>query len=421
MIHVSNVQANWILDSRGLPTISCVVEINQNGFITSGEASVPSGASTGSHEALELRDGDENFYGKGVTKAINNINSIIAPRLIAVNFTSAKEVDEYILTLDETKNKSFLGANAMLAVSLATHRAYANLFSLDLWQYLRRLYFSHLPAIVKYPRLMCNIINGGKHADNNLAIQEFMIVPNTSNVESDIQLASEVYHALKLNLKNDSLSTGLGDEGGFAPNIDGTKKALEYIQKAVFDAGYSNVDCQFAIDAAASEFYTEDAKTYWVDNQEFTVTALIDFYKDLVENYHLISIEDGLSEDDIIGWSVATTVLGKKINLVGDDLFVTNTERFTNLALGEGLANTILIKPNQIGSVLETANVVNLAKENEYQIIFSHRSGETNDDFITDFAFAAQSEFIKLGAPARGERVAKFNRLLEIKRSLDNN
>jgi enolase len=419
MATIVSVSSRWILDSRGLPTVRTAITIDHQGKKGIGVASVPSGASTGSHEALELRDGTKEFGGKGVNLAVNNVLTKIGERILSREFSSAQLVDEFVLTLDPSENKSQIGANAILSVSMAAHRAFADLYSLDLWQYLRRLYFSTLPAVTKYPRLMCNVINGGAHADNNLDIQEFMIVPNSREIETDVRIAAEIYQTLKKNLHGDGYSVALGDEGGFAPNIKSTKEALNYLQKAIIDAGYNSLDCDLAMDAAATEFYSKDNNTYTLENQPYSQSNMVDFYKNLKEEFpNLISIEDGLAEDDILGWELVNQALGKKLHLIGDDLFVTNPKRFQKLNTPSPIANGVLIKLNQIGSVLETCKMINLAKENGFVTAISHRSGETTDDFISDLAFASQSEFIKLGAPARGERVAKYNRLLEIKESL---
>ena len=415
MAIISEIFARWILDSRGLPTVKAVVTVEQNGKKITTEARVPSGASTGSYEALELRDGDASkFHKKGVEKAVLHINQDIRGLLLNKDFQAANEIDQLMIELDGTHNKSALGANAILAVSMATHRAFASLYNLDLWQYLRRLYFSNLPNSRKFPRLMCNVINGGQHADNPLDIQEFMIVPKTLNLESDIRLASEVYHTLKANLHTDKQSTALGDEGGFAPNIESTDKVLNYLEKAIADTGYDLNNCDLAMDCAANEFYDEKEGLYKIEGKELNYQQLVEYYGYLTKNFKVISIEDGLQEDDVAGWSEMTQKLGDKIKLIGDDLFVTNPKRFVEIGLKNNLANGVLIKLNQIGSVLETCEMINAAKNNNYITIVSHRSGETEDTFISDLAFASQSEFIKLGAPARGERVAKFNRLLEI-------
>ncbi|MEI6728062.1 MAG: phosphopyruvate hydratase [bacterium] len=415
---VTSVSSRWILDSRGLPTVRTSICLDQNGKKASGSASVPSGASTGTYEALELRDNGTEFLGKGVNIAVDNVLTKIGQRLVGRDFTTATDLDKFILTLDTSDNKSQIGANAILSVSMASHRAFASMFGLDLWQYLRRLYFSSLPAVSKFPRLMCNVINGGAHADSGLDIQEFMVVPNTGDIESDVRAASEIYNTLKKDLHKDGLAVGLGDEGGFAPNLSSSSKALDYLQKSINGAGYSNVDCDLAMDCAASEFYNKEKNVYNLEGNEIGQAGIVDFYKDLKEKYNIISIEDGLAEDDLLGWEILTEALGKKTYLIGDDLFVTNVERFKDIGLKNGVANGVLIKLNQIGSVLETCEMINLAKDNDYITIVSHRSGETTDDFISDLAYASQSEFIKLGAPARGERVAKYNRLLEIKESL---
>lgn len=416
VIHAIN--SRWILDSRGLPTVRTIVTLDQGGKKATGLSSVPSGASTGSHEALELRDGDNQFLGKGVSKAVDNVLMTIGQQIIGREFSSALELDKFILSLDQTSNKSKLGANSILSVSMATHRAFANLYNLDLWQYLRRLYFSNLPAVSKFPRLMCNVLNGGAHADNHLDIQEFMIVPNTGDIESDIRLASEVYHTLKKDLKAKNLNTNLGDEGGFAPAIDTATEVLDLLQESIVTAGYTRLECDLSLDVASTEFYDAEKNIYNLESQEMSPAKIVDYYQSLNETYNFLSIEDPLAEDDIVGWNVMTIALGKKIHLIGDDLFVTNPERFKKVGLENKIANGVLIKLNQIGSVSETCNMINLAKENNYITAVSHRSGETTDDFISDLAYASQSEFIKLGAPARGERVAKYNRLLEIKENL---
>jgi len=412
---ITSVAARWILDSRGLPTVYCEVELDQNGVKYTGSSSVPSGASTGSHEALELRDNTPSeFHGKGVSMAVKNVNETLAGELNNRDAHSAADVDETMLQIDGTNNKSRLGANAILAVSMAMHRAFAAMYGLELFQYLRRLYFSGLPAKTVFPRLMCNVINGGEHADNPLDIQEFMLVPNCGSIERDIKTASEIYHTLKQHLKQQSLSTALGDEGGFAPDISDTRQVLNYLVEAIQNSGYTTAECELAMDAAATEFYDEKANTYQLEGQNMTQSQLTDFYRDLEENFPLISLEDGCAEDDILGWQLQTERLGNKLKLIGDDLFVTNPERFASVGLKNSIANGVLIKLNQIGTVLETCQMINDAKDNQYVTAISHRSGETTDDFIADLAVAAQSEFIKLGAPARGERIAKFNRLLLI-------
>jgi enolase len=414
MANITQIEAYWILDSRGLPTVTCNVVIKQDDELFVGTSAVPSGASTGSYEALELRDNEAAFHGKGVEKAVNNILQTISPAIMDKDFHNAKELDEEILKLDPTENKTNLGANAILAVSMAAHRAFASSQELELWEYLRELYFSQLGDEVSFPRLMCNIINGGAHADSGLAIQEFMVVPKTGDILSDVQMASEVYHTLKKNLKKDGHSISLGDEGGFAPHISTTPEVLTYIQKAISDSKYSTEQYDIALDSASSEFYNKDSAIYTVDEKELTGQALVDFYADLCNRYNILSIEDGLAEDDFASWKLMTEKLTDKIHLIGDDLFVTNVKRFKEVGLDKDIANGVLIKLNQIGSVSETAAMINLAHDNKYVTAISHRSGETTDDFISDLSVACNSAFIKLGAPARGERVAKFNRLIDI-------
>lgn len=417
MAKIKSLKANWILDSRGFPTVSCQIVLEAGDIDISAISSVPSGASTGNYEALELRDGDKEFFGKGVKKAIKNIEENIFIKLQGKNFEEAYEIDDLLLKIDGTENKSRLGANATLAVSLASHRAFAKVYNLELWQYLKKTYFNSL-LTSNFPRLMCNIINGGVHANNDLSIQEFMIVPRTGLLESDIHMASEIYHSLKKKLASDGYNTSLGDEGGFAPKLKNCKKALEYLTLGIKEAGHQLKNCDLAIDVAANEFYNPKTNKYLLDKQEYSQTGLTDYYKDLVENFKLLSIEDPFFEDDLIGWELVTKTLGPKVGLVGDDVFVTNLKRFEKLGLENQIANSVLIKPNQIGTILETCALIRLAKQNNYSTIVSHRSGETTSTFISDLAFASQSEFIKLGAPARGERIAKFNRLLEISRSL---
>lgn len=423
MASISSIQARWILDSRGFPTVYCEVELEVQGRKVKGYASVPSGASTGKHEALELRDGGEAFTGKGVSKAVYHVNEGISAVLTGREFRTASQVDEALLLLDRTPNKSELGANAILAVSMAAHRAFAELAGLELWQYLRRLYFAALPNQTHFPKLMCNVLNGGAHASNGLSIQEFMIIPDTGEIADDIQVASEIYHTLKKSLATDNYSTALGDEGGFAPtlatkeNLSATELALDYLLAAVKEAGYSE-QTSLGLDVAASEFYDNASDRYSLDGKQLTQKELVDVYTRLSTRYPITTLEDGFGEDDMEGWKALTEELGEKIKLIGDDLFVTNPERFKNIGLAKQIGNGVLIKLNQIGSVLETCQIINLAKENNYVTAVSHRSGETTDDFIADLAFASQSEYLKLGAPARGERVVKYNRLLAIKSSL---
>lgn len=418
MTKIVSLRADWILDSRGLPTVACTVVVEKNGLQYIGKASVPSGASTGTYEALELRDGGSDFGGKGVQNAIDNVNETIVVALVGNEYNSAKMVDHAVLDLDSSPNKSVLGANAILGVSMATHRAFAASCNQELWQYLRDIYFESLGSQVTFPRLMCNIINGGVHADSGLAIQEFMVIPKTGELIKDVQVSAEIYHTLKANLKKDSHSTSLGDEGGFAPRISTTEEVLQYIQTSVKDSGYSLSQYDIGLDCAASEFFDSNTGMYSIDGRQLTKKELSEFYCQLADKYNVASIEDPFQEDDREGWSLLKQNLKSNVYQIGDDLFVTNVDRFREYGLNYNLASGVLIKLNQIGSVSETCDMVNLAHSEGYVTSISHRSGETTDDFISDLAAACGSKFIKLGAPARGERVAKFNRLLEIQRTL---
>jgi enolase len=418
MAFINTISARWILDSRGYPTIYCELVIDQNGRQAFGRASVPSGASTGKHEALELRDGEKEFNGKGVNNAIHNILTTINDTINSMDFANASEVDQAMLRIDKTENKSILGANAVLAVSIAAHRAFAELYGLEVWQYLRRIYFSYLPAKTTFPRLMMNILNGGQHADNPLDVQEFMIVPRESEIAHSVRIGSEIYHTLKRELKTAGQSTGVGDEGGFAPDLESTEEALRFVRSSVKKAGYQDEEIDLALDVAASEVYEKTTGVYTIDGEDYRADRLISLYSSLVEKYGIVSIEDGLDEDDLDGWKKMTDQIGFKTQLVGDDLFVTNIRRFQKIAVDGHIANAALIKPNQIGSIKETCDMINMAKENNYRVVVSHRSGETMDDFISDLAYASQADFLKAGAPARGERVAKYNRLLDIYSSL---
>ena len=402
---IKNISAREILDSRSNPTVEACV-ILESGAV--GTASVPSGASTGIHEAHELRDGDRSRYGgKGVLGAVKNINDIIRPALLGAMANDQEAIDRKMIALDQSVNKSNLGANSILAVSLAVARAAAKELGLELYQYLGK------KEKGKAPIPMFNLLNGGAHATNNVDIQEFMVVPHGLTLEKAIQAGSEIYHTLGRLLKDKGLSTGVGDEGGFAPDLESDEEAIKLLCQAITDAGYSLDKVGIALDVASSEWFV-DGK-YRMPKRGETVTAdiLIDRYKVLCEKYPIISIEDGVSEDDYDGWVKLTEALGDKIMLVGDDFFVTNERR-----LREGIkisaANAILIKPNQIGSLSETLKVILVAQESGYRVIVSHRSGETNDSAISDIAVAVGAEFIKAGAPCRGERVAKYNRLSEI-------
>lgn len=409
---IDYVYAREVLDSRGNPTVEVEVETLNGGF---GSAIVPSGASTGIHEAVELRDGEDRYNGKGVEKAVANVNEKIAEELICFDCFDQLGIDKMLIELDGSENKGNLGANAILGVSLAVARAAANEAGLPLYQYLGGVNAKTMPIP------MMNIINGGEHADNNVDIQEFMIMPiGAKTFKEALRMGAEVYHALKKVLKDKGLSTGVGDEGGFAPNLESNKKAFDCILEAVKAAGYeAGKDIVLAIDAAASEFYDKDKKKYILEGEgrEFTSEELSKFYEELVSEYPIYSIEDGLDEDDWDGWKHLTDLLGDKVQLVGDDFFVTNTKR-----LQEGIekesANSILIKFNQIGTITETLDSIELAKRHNYTAVISHRSGESEDSTIADLAVATNAGFIKTGAPARSERIAKYNELLRIEDEL---
>lgn len=406
---ISLIQAREILDSRGNPTLEVDIQL-QGGW--TGRAAVPSGASTGAFEAVELRDGNMDRYGgKGVLKAVHNVNKVLAPELTGLSVLNQAELDRLMINLDGTANKSRLGANAILGVSLAAARAAAAMLDLPLYRYLGGLDAALLPIP------FMNILNGGEHADNNMDIQEFMIVPAGAETFSQaLQMGTEVFHTLKGILKKRGLNTSVGDEGGFAPNLSSNEAALEIIVEAINAAGYSPCkDVSLAIDAAASEFYDDGA--YHLDNKAHTAEELIDYYLGLTSRYPLISIEDGLDEEDWSGWRKLTEALGKKVMLVGDDLFVTNRERLSK-GIKSATANSILIKLNQIGTLSETLDTMALARRSGYSCMVSHRSGETDDSFIADLAVATSAGMIKTGAPSRIDRVAKYNQLLRIEEQL---
>ena len=410
MSKIVDIKAREILDSRGFPTVEVEVK-TEKGVI--GIAAVPSGASTGSREALELRDNDERYCGKGVLKAVNNVNTLIKDAVVGMEVTHQKEIDTKMIELDGTDNKSKLGANATLGVSLACIKASALESGKEIYEYLNQRE-KHIP------RLMFNIVNGGMHAKNNLDIQEFMIVPKRESFKEGLRCASEVFHALKKLLDNEGLTTSVGDEGGFAPNLETNKTALSYIIKAIESAGYTpGKDVFIALDVAASSIYNDQTKTYKIEDKSLTKEELLDYYLDLVKNYPIISIEDPFDENDYEGFKLITDRLGKEINIVGDDLFVTNKKELQH-GIDNGLCNSILIKPNQIGTFYETLETVVLAKQNNYTCIMSHRSGETTDTFIIDAAVALGIPFIKTGSVSRGERICKFNRLLKIEEELEN-
>ncbi len=401
MSKIKKVFAREILDSRGNPTIE--VDITLGCGITAS-ASVPSGASTGKREAIELRDHDMNRYlGKGVLKAVDNVNNIIAPEIIGKSCLEQREIDNIMLNLDGTYNKSNLGANAILGVSLANLRASAKYNKKELYEYLGSDY--------SMPRCMMNILNGGAHASNGLDFQEFMIVPSKSEYKDNLRMGSEIFHSLKQVLKEKDLLCGVGDEGGFAPEISNNTIALDLISLAIDKAGYVlGKDVYIALDVAASEFY-RDGK-YIIEGKEYSSLDLVSYYEGLIDKYNIISIEDGMAEEDYDGWKILTERLSN-IQLVGDDLFVTNKDLLSE-GIRMGIANAILIKLNQIGTVSETLDTIKLAKDNNYKTIISHRSGETEDNYIADFAVGLNMGQIKTGSMSRGERLSKYNRLLRI-------
>lgn len=409
MVRIKRITAREILDSRGYPTIAADVLLDDG---NTGTAAVPSGASTGSHEALELRDGGERYNGKGVLKAVENVERI-SQQLAGMDPYDIRLVDESMIALDGTENKSNLGANAMLAVSMAVLRAGCHHAKLPLYQHIRNVYGLEYDTYLM-PAPMLNIINGGKHADSGLDVQEFMIVPTAPKSFSEaLREASETYHSLRNLLKSEGMVIAVGDEGGFAPKISKHEDVLKTILAAAKKAGHPEIS--LAMDCAASEFFHDGA--YRFEGKMYSAEQMTDIYAAWCAAYPLISIEDPLQEDDWAGWKHITKKLGKKINLVGDDLFVTNIKRLQK-GIEEKAANSILIKVNQIGTVSETIDVMELAKQNGYSRIVSHRSGETEDTFIADLAVATNAGAIKTGAPARSERTAKYNRLLQIEAEL---
>jgi enolase 1/2/3 len=412
MSWIETILAREILDSRGNPTVEAEVTLADG---ETGRAAVPSGASTGEHEAVELRDGDAKRYaGKGVLKAVRNVNEIIGPEIAGLDALDQAEVDRALIELDGTPTKSKLGANALLAVSLATARAAANYLEVPLYQYLGG------PNARTLPVPMMNIINGGAHADNNVDFQEFMIVPvGAERFSESLRIGAEIFHTLKAVLKKKGYATSVGDEGGFAPNLRSNEEAIETILEAVSQAGYSaGNDCLLALDPAASEFY--DGQTYVFkksDGRKLSSEQMVEFWKGWVDQYPIISIEDGMAENDWTGWKTLTDTLGRRVQLVGDDLFVTNTQ-FLRKGIALGVANSILIKVNQIGTLTETLDCIELAKTNKRTAVISHRSGETEDPFIADLAVATNAGQIKTGSLSRTDRVAKYNQLLRIEEDL---
>ncbi|MEN6416417.1 MAG: phosphopyruvate hydratase [Armatimonadota bacterium] len=408
---IEEIIAREILDSRGNPTVEVEVWLDDG---TMGRAAVPSGASTGAHEALEMRDGDKTRYmGKGVQDAVRNVNELIAPELINYPVTEQAAIDQTMLDLDGTENKAKLGANAILGVSLACAKAAADSMGLPLYRYLGGTNAKDLPVP------MMNILNGGKHADNTVDIQEFMVMPVGACCWADaLRMCAEVYHNLAKVLKSKGLSTAIGDEGGFAPNLKNSEETIEIILEAITNAGYKpGEQFMIALDCAATEMYQDGVYNFEGEGVKRTTDEMVDYLAGLCEKYPVISIEDGMSEDDWDGWVKLTKRVGDKVQIVGDDLFVTNVERLKK-GIELGAANAILIKVNQIGSLTETLDTIELAKKNNMTAIVSHRSGETEDTFIADLVVATNAGQIKTGAPARSERVAKYNQLIRIEEDL---
>jgi len=411
---IASIHARQILDSRGNPTVEVDVYTSTGAF---GRAAVPSGASTGKHEAVELRDGKKTeFLGKGVMKAVNNVNKIIAKELLGISVYEQNLIDSIMLTLDGTPNKTKLGANAILAVSLAVAKAAADESGLSLYRYVGGVNANTLPIP------LMNILNGGSHADNKIDFQEFMIVPTGADTFSRaLQMGTEVFHHLKTVLKKKGYSTNVGDEGGFAPNIASNEEAIEIVLSAIEAAGFKpGKDIFIAMDAAVTEFYDEKSKLYHFhksNNKKLTSEEMVNYWATWCKKYPIVSIEDGMAEDDWKGWELLTKKLGDKVQLVGDDLFVTNVQRLAK-GIDQNIANSILVKVNQIGSLTETINAVNLAKNNSYTSIMSHRSGETEDVTIADLAVALNCGQIKTGSASRTDRIAKYNQLLRIEEEL---
>ncbi len=414
MSYIANIHARQILDSRGNPTVEVDVT-TQNG--TLGRAAVPSGASTGIHEAVELRDNDKSIYlGKGVLKAVQNVNKSINDELNGINVFDQTAIDNYLIQLDGTENKSNLGANAMLGVSMAIAKAAAAEIGMPLYRYIGGVNANTLPIP------MMNILNGGSHADNSIDFQEFMVMPTGAESFSHaLRMGTEIFHHLKSVLKSKGFSTNVGDEGGFAPNLGSNEEAVEYVLKAIETAGYRpGEDVFIAMDAASSEFYLEEEKVYHFHKStgdKLSSSDLVSYWKDWTNKYPIISIEDGLWEDDWAGWSELTNAIGDKVQLVGDDLFVTNVKRLER-GINENIANSILVKVNQIGTLTDTIQAVELATRNNYTSVMSHRSGETEDCTIADLAVALSTGQIKTGSASRSDRMAKYNQLLRIEEQL---
>lgn len=417
-LEIESVYAREILDSRGNPTVEVEVEV-EGGFV--GRAAVPSGASTGAFEAVELRDGDKSRYlGKGTLTAVDNVNDIIAPEIEGLNALDQTQIDKIMIELDGTDNKAKLGANAILGVSMAVARAAADALGTSLYNYLGGVNAKQLPVP------MMNILNGGKHADNSVNIQEFMVMPvGATSFREALRMCAEVFHNLKSVLKAKGLATSVGDEGGFAPNLSKDEEALQVIVEAIEKAGYKpGADFRIAIDSAATEMYDEAEKKgekgkyyFWKTGEMFTTEELVNYYAGLVDKYPIISLEDGLAEEDWEGWKLLTEKLGNKIQIVGDDLFVTNTKRLEK-GIKMGVSNSILIKLNQIGTITETMDAIQMANRAGYTAIVSHRSGETEDTTIADLVVAMNAGQIKTGAPSRTDRVCKYNQLMRIEEEL---
>jgi enolase len=411
MTRITGIQGREILDSRGNPTVEVDVYLS-SGVI--GRAAVPSGASTGEREAIELRDGDkERYLGKGVLKAVDNVNGVIAEELLGMEALDQREIDQTLISLDNTPNKANLGANAILGVSLAVAKAASEALDVPLYRYIGGSNAHTLPVP------MMNILNGGSHADNNVDLQEFMVMPvGAPNFREALRMGAEVFHALKSVLKKKGLNTSVGDEGGFAPNLGSNVEAIEVILEAIQKAGYeAGKDIFLALDAASSEFYEGGTYNLGAENKKNSSADMVDFYENWIDKYPIISIEDGFDQNDWTGWKAMTDRVGKKVQLVGDDLFVTNTE-YLQRGIKEGIANSILVKVNQIGTLTETLEAIEMAKRAGYTAVISHRSGETADTTIADLAVATNAGQIKTGSLSRSDRVAKYNQLLRIEEEL---
>ena len=411
-MEIKNIQGYEILDSRGNPTTACSVELLDG---TKAQAYVPSGASTGSHEAVELRDKDNSrYHGLGVITAVNNINTGIKQALLNNNAYDQESIDKTLIDLDGTHNKSTLGANAILAVSLAVARAAAMSQGKELYQYIQSIFNHNSNLSKQFPQIGFNVLNGGKHADSGLDVQEYMIMPLKNNIADNIRIGSEIYHTLKTILVKNKQVVSVGDEGGFAPRLDNNEAGLSLLVQAIQEAGYApGIDCSIALDVAATEFFDSSVQQYTFDKKNYSGLELSGIYQNWIEKYPIVSIEDPFSEDDYESWKHFQNITNHNLHIVGDDLLVTNTKRIQE-AIEQDLCNSVLIKPNQIGTLTETLNAIHLAHNNNLTTMISHRSGDTIDTFIADLAVGVSARYIKSGAPARAERVSKYNRLLEI-------